>query len=84
MSLQQSFPSKYKLTPAMQPTPKAFASRRAGRVLGYWLSVICSQEETSVPPAVADLVDSFASRSLTFAPQVMQSMSRLPKSLHSR
>jgi len=28
------------------------------------------------------LVDSVASRSFTFAPQVMQSMSRLPKSLH--
>jgi hypothetical protein len=33
---------------------------------------------------VAELIDSIASRSFTFATQVMQSMSRLPKSLHSR
>jgi hypothetical protein len=35
-------------------------------------------------PVVAGLIDSTASRSFNFAPQVMQSMSRLPKSLHSR
>jgi len=38
--------------PPLQATP---ANRWPGLCLGYWLFVICYQEESSLSPAVADL-----------------------------